>query len=66
MLGFPACPKCENTSFNLTELIITGASHKYQAVTCMKCNCIITVLPYDHTNTLIYELAAKLGVPFED
>jgi len=65
-MALPTCPKCNWTIFSLSELSIGGAAHRYHAVTCAKCGCIVAVLPGTHTNSLIRELAQNLGRPLVD
>jgi hypothetical protein len=62
-MALPTCPKCDSHLFSLSELHFSNANHRYQAVVCSMCGCIITVLPFTHTNSLIRELAANLGRP---
>ena len=60
-MALPTCQKCNNTIFTLSEFEPHGAAHKYQAITCSLCGCVIAVLPFLHTNTQIRELGAALG-----
>lgn len=54
------CPKCSNHSFELTDIEIRNARHSWQALVCTICGCLITIVPYRDTNSLIRTLAEKL------
>lgn len=65
-MALPTCPKCDSISFTLSEIRPTGARHRYHAVVCAMCGCVVTVLPFKHTNSLVRKLAEKLNLSLEN
>jgi predicted nucleic-acid-binding Zn-ribbon protein len=56
----PTCPKCENTSFSLKEVIIKHSIYQLNAVCCDKCGCIITTMENRNISDLVLKLAKEL------
>lgn len=60
-MALPTCPKCNNHLFTFQEMEPSGTNHKYQALTCSSCGCIITIIPFMHTNDQIRAVGDALG-----
>ena len=58
----PTCPKCDNTRFELKELIVNGAQFKLYAIICTSCGCVVSTQEYVNIGATLEILARKLGV----
>lgn len=52
---------CNSNNFELVQANISGSKFKYHFIQCSRCGAVISVVPYNNTNALIFQLAEKLG-----
>jgi predicted nucleic-acid-binding Zn-ribbon protein len=57
-----SCPKCESSSFEMSETPVSGSNFRLMFVRCSKCGCVVGVQDYFNSPHLIYKLAEKLNV----
>ncbi|WP_141240475.1 hypothetical protein [Pantoea agglomerans] len=55
------CPKCPSTRFEVKEHPIAGCNFRMLFIQCATCGAAVGVTETIHTNTLIRNLARKLG-----
>lgn len=55
-----ACPRCDNSSYRLQELQVTGARYKYYSIQCSSCHAPIGVMDWDNIGAALGELDEKV------
>ena len=55
------CPKCPSTRFEVKETSVSGSNFRVIFIQCATCGAAISTTEVLHTNTLIKNLAKKLG-----
>jgi predicted nucleic-acid-binding Zn-ribbon protein len=58
----PICPKCDNPTFQITEIEPIDGKYKLNAIHCAKCGAVVGVKEFYNLGQLIYDLAKKLNV----
>ena len=56
------CPKCESSSFEMSETPVANSNFRVMFVRCSSCGCVVGVKDYFNAPYLIHELAKKLNV----
>ena len=64
-MALPTCPKCDHLFFEATTITPVKSNFKINAIHCASCGCVVGVLPFHNTSTVIQQLAEKLGVKME-
>jgi len=61
-MSTPRCPKCDHTSFQMTEISPERSAFKLMAVHCSGCGTIVGTMDYYNIGTLLHKIAKKIGV----
>lgn len=59
------CPKCENTSFEISTESPKNSNFKVSFVRCRSCKTVVGTLEPESTTELIHKLARKLNVSLD-
>ncbi|HHX4177520.1 hypothetical protein BWD41_16570 [Citrobacter braakii] len=56
-----SCPKCSSTRFELKEHPVANSKYRILFIQCSSCGAAVGTTEYQNTNSLIHNLAKKLG-----
>ncbi len=56
------CPKCESTSFEITEGKVAHATFRMLFVQCASCGAVVGVTEFFNVNASLQKIAKTLGV----
>jgi|SoiMethySBSTD1v2_1073268.scaffolds.fasta_scaffold233682_2 hypothetical protein len=69
-MPLPTCPKCPNTTFEMSPFEALGGHWKYQAIHCSGCGAIVAVMEDINVGSMLREqnaaierIAQRVGVP---
>lgn len=60
----PSCPKCGNTSFEMTEIRIEKANWRHTAIICSHCGAVVGTEELMSIMHMLDKIGKKLGVSF--